>query len=72
MRGVGRFFSDVLTEAVNYDIFRGFFLFGEVYFQIYGGKFVLRRYTSKNEYFEYGYPHSNVLFIFTHQNKLAA
>ena len=56
------------------------FSFGEVYRWIYGRKFVLRRrvsgavkhdfrpyirrYTSPNETFEYGYPNSNVLFNF--------
>ena len=53
------------------------FSFGEVYRRIYGGKFsftamrewsrkrdfrtYIRRYTSQNENFLYGYPHSNAL-----------
>ena len=59
------------------------FSFGEVYCRIYGRKFNLRRrvsgaikrdfrtyirrYTSPNENFEYGYPHSNALLTFSFQ-----
>ena len=60
------------------------FSFGEVYRRIYGRKLNLRRrvsgavkrdfrtyirrYTSPNENFEYGYPHSNALLIFFLKN----
>ena len=59
------------------------FSFGEVYRRIYGRKFsfiatrkrslkrdfrtYIRRYTSPNENFEYGYPHSNALLTFSFQ-----
>ena len=62
-------------EGVNYEIIDvnhlgdSKFSFGEVYRRIYGRKFsdfrtYIRRYTSQNELFEYGYPHSNALLNF--------
>ena len=64
---------------IDLDLYLGEFSFGAVYYRIYGHNFVLlrrvsravkhnfrtyiRRYTTPNENFEYGYPHSIYPYI---------